>query len=267
MNTNRMSAIVLRQFYLVRRNKQRFINIFAWVIIDMIVWGFMSRYLNGVTPGSAYNFVPALLGAVLLWDFMVRIMHGLSMTFMEDTWARNLLNIFASPITVSEYVCGLVLSCISTGAISLIGMIVLATAVFGLSIFAYGAMMFPFLFVLLLTGIALGIFATAIMLKLGPSSEWLVWPMPALLSPFVGVFYPQSALPHWMQMVAHALPPSYVFENIRAIVAGHEASGAALLYGFALAAGYTALACLFFMRVYRGVLNTGGLARFGTESD
>jgi len=265
MNINRMSAIVIRQYYLLRGNKQRFINIFVWVIVDIIMWGFMSRYLNGMTPGSAYNFVPALLGAVLLWDFMVRIMHGLSMAFMEDSWSRNLLNIFASPISVSEYVCGLVLSSIGTGLISLVGMLALATAIFGLSMFSYGVLMFPFLFVLFLTGIALGIFATAIMLKYGPSSEWLVWPIPAVLSPFVGVFYPLAALPHWMQFVSHALPPSYVFENIRAIVAGHEASPISLVWGLALAAGYTGLASLYFVRVYRGILRSGALARYSAE--
>ena len=37
--------------------------------------------------------------------------------------------------------------------------------------------------------------------------EWFVWPIPALLSPFAGVFYPLSTLPHWMQVIAHLLPP------------------------------------------------------------
>lgn len=265
MNINRIYSIVLRQFYLMRGNMQRFFNMFIWVVVDIILWGFMTRYLNGMT-GSAYNFVPAILGAVLLWDFLTRIMHGLSMAFMEDSWSRNFLNIFASPISIGEYVSGLVVSSIVTGLISLIGMLALATAAFGLSLFSYGVIIFPFLFILFLTGIALGIFATGIMLRLGPSSEWLVWPIPAIVSPFVGVFYPLSALPHWMQLVGHALPPSYVFENIRSIVAGHAASPVSLVWGFALSAFYITLACLFFVRVYRKVVRTGQLARYSAES-
>ena len=35
------------------------------------------------------------------------------------------------------------------------------------------------------------------------------------------VFYPVAVLPAWMQWFAHLLPPSYVFEGMRAIVAGH----------------------------------------------
>src|ERR1035437_1130042 len=216
MNFNRIFSIVLRQFYLMRGNLTRILTLFIWVIVDIVLWGFMTHYLNGVA-GSVYNFVPAILGAVLLWDFLVRVMHGLSTAFMEDSWSRNFLNIFASPISVGEYVSGLVLSSIATSLIGLVIMIAMATFIFGLSLFAYGAMIFPFLFVLFLTGIALGIFATAIMLRFGPASEWLIWPLPAALSPFAGVFYPLSTLPHWMQLIAHILPPSYVFESIRAI--------------------------------------------------
>lgn len=265
MNINRVSSIVLRQYYLMRGNMPRFIQLFAWVIVDIVLWGFMTHYLNGVT-NSAYNFVPAILGAVLLWDFLVRIMHGVSMAFMEDSWSRNFLNVFASPISISEYVTGLVVSSIITGLIGLVLMLVLATMAFGLSLFAYGAMIFPFLFVLFLTGIALGIFSTAIMLRYGPASEWLIWPIPAMLSPFVGVFYPLSALPNWMQSIAQILPPSHVFEGIRAIVSGQSPELAPLLWGLALAAGYTLLACLFFVRVYRGVVRSGQLARYSAEA-
>jgi ABC-2 type transport system permease protein len=264
MNLNRIFSIFLRQFYLMRGNLPRFLTLFIWVVVDIVMWGFMTRYLNGVT-GSAYNFVPAILGAVLLWDFLIRVMQGLSMAFMEDSWSRNFLNIFASPISVGEYLSGLVLSSITTSLIGLCIMIAMATFIFGLSLFTYGLMMFPFLFVLFLTGIALGIFAVSIMLRFGPASEWLIWPIPAALSPFVGVFYPLSALPHWMQGVAHILPPSYVFENIRAIVAGHPASLHSLLLGFGLAAVYTFIACLVFMRVYHEVLRTGQLARYSAE--
>ena len=57
--------------------------------------------------------------------------------------------------------------------------------------------------------------------RFGPSSEWFIWPIPALLSPFAAIFYPLSdPASQWMQVLAHALPPSYVFEGIRSILAG-----------------------------------------------
>ena len=168
---SRTAAIVLRQYYLMRGNLSRVLSPFVWVTIDIVLWGFITKYLNTVTS-SGFNFVPALLGAVLLWDFFSRVMHGVTMAFLEDVWSRNFLNLFASPLSLSEYLSGLVLTAIATSAAGLIVMLVLATTMFGLSFFALGLMLVPFLFVLFLFGIALGIVGCTIVLRLGPASEW-----------------------------------------------------------------------------------------------
>lgn len=262
---SRTAAVVLRQFYLLRGSPARILPLFAWVAVDILLWGFITRYLNTVaSPG--FNFVPALLGAVLLWDFFSRVMHGVATAFLEDVWSRNFLNFFASPLSISEYLCGLVFTSIATSMLGLVVMLVLATTVFGLSFFAYGLLLVPFLLVLFLFGIALGIFGSAIVLRLGPASEWFVWPIPALVSPFAGVFYPLSTLPEWMQYISYLLPPAYVFESMRAIVSGGTPSGLALVWGLLLAGLYIALACWFFARIYRHAVRTGLIARYSAES-
>ena len=122
MNVKRTSAIVLRQFYLLRGSPTRILPMFAWVAIDIVLWGFISRYLNTVaSPG--FNFVPALLGAVLLWDFLVRVMQGVTTAFFEDVWSRNFLNLFASPLSIAEYLSGLVITSILTSIIGVIVMV------------------------------------------------------------------------------------------------------------------------------------------------
>lgn len=265
MDIQRTGAIVLRQYYLLRGSPARVLPLFAWVAIDMVLWGFITKYLNSVAS-SGFNFVPTLLGAVLLWDFFIRVMQGVTMAFLEDVWSRNFLNMFATPLSISEYVSGLVLSSIGTSSIGMVVMLVLATLVFGLSFFAYGTVLIPYLLVLFLFGIALGITASAIMLRLGPASEWFIWPIPALLSPFAGVFYPLRTLPLWMQYLAHLLPPSYVFENMRRIVLGGSGSGGELGIGATLAALDIVLACWFFAYIYRHAVRTGLIARYSAES-
>jgi len=118
----RAGSVVLRQAYLIRGSLARVLPLFAWVATDMILWGFLTRYLNGVTR-SAMDFVPTLLGAVLLWDFFARVMQGVTTAFLEDVWSRNFLNLFASPLSIPEYVAGLVASSIMTSAIGLVVMI------------------------------------------------------------------------------------------------------------------------------------------------
>jgi len=265
MNLQRTGAIVLRQYYLLRGSPARVLPLFAWVAIDMVLWGFITKYLNSVAS-SGFNFVPTLLGAVLLWDFFIRVMQGVTMAFLEDVWSRNFLNIFATPLRISEYVSGLVLSSIGTSSIGMGVMLVLATVVFGLSFFSYGLMLFAYLLVLFLFGIALGITASAIMLRLGPASEWFIWPIPALLSPFAGVFYPLATLPTWMQYISRLLPPAYVFENMRKIILGGTPSGSELAWGGTLAVLDIFLACWFFGHIYRHAVRTGLIARYSAES-
>lgn len=261
----RTSAIVMRQLYLMRGSPARILPLFAWVAIDMVMWGFLTKYLNAVSS-SGFNFVPSLLGAVLLWDFFTRVMQGVTTTFFEDVWSRNFLNIFATPMHISEYLGGLVLSSIGTSSIGLIVMLVLATAVFGLSFFMYGVLLIPYLLVLFVFGIALGVIACGIVLRLGPAAEWFIWPIPALLSPFACVFYPLSTLPHWMHFFSHLLPPSYVFENMRSIVLKRQASPVALVWSAALDVIFLLLAGWFFQVIYRHAVRTGLIARYSAES-
>src|SRR5579862_1805470 len=133
MNVNRIAAILLRQFYLYSGSPVRVVPLFAWVTVDIVLWGFITRYLSAITS-SGLNFIPALLGAVLLWDFFIRVMQGVTMAFFEDVWSRNFLNIFATPLSISEYIAGLVLSAIATSSVGLVVMLILASLVFGLSL-------------------------------------------------------------------------------------------------------------------------------------
>ena len=265
MNAQRVGAIVLRQYYLFKGSPQRVLPMFAWVAMDILLWGFITKYLNGLSqPG--FNFVPALLGAVLLWDFLTRVMQGVTMAFFEDVWSRNFLNFFATPLRTSEYLAGLVITGIATSLIGLFVMLGLAWAAFGLNFLSYGPSLAPFLMVLFVTGIALGIAGAAIVLRLGPAAEWLVWPIPTLVSPFAGVFYPVSVLPGWMQAVSRVLPPSYVFEGMRAVVAGKPPPWDQLAIGGALAAVLVVGACLLFAAVYRMAIRTGLIARYSAET-
>ena len=265
MRASRAAAVVLRQFYLLRGSPVRLLPMVAWVAIDIVLWGFITRYLDTVT-GPGFNFVGTLLGAVLLWDFLARVMQGVTTAFFEDVWSRNFLNMFASPLNIAEYLSGLVITGVTTSLLGLAAMLILATLAFGLSFLAYGIAIVPFVLALFLTGIALGILGSAIVLRFGPASEWLIWPIPSVLSPFVGVFYPLATLPGWMRAVAHGLAPSYVFEGMRSIVVGKGVPVTDLAFGAGLALAYVVLACLAFAWVYRYAIRTGLIARYSAES-
>jgi ABC-2 type transport system permease protein len=265
MKLRPIAGVMLRQFYLMRGSPVRVFPMVVWVAIDIVLWGFITRYLNTVS-GSGVNFVPTLLGAVLLWDFCTRVMQGVSTAFLEDVWSRNFLNLFSSPLSVSEYLTGLVITSVLTSCVGLMVMLLLATGVFHLQFFSVGLPLAAFLLLLFLFGITLGIVGCAMVLRLGPASEWLLWPLPALLSPFAAVFYPLSTLPHWMQVIAKTLPPSYVFEGMRGLLAGMPFPAGLFLRGGAVAVLELLAAIYFYESVYRRAVRTGLLARYSAES-
>lgn len=261
----RVWAIVLRQLYLLRESPARVIPLFAWAALDIVLWGFLTRYLDQIGVGGQ-EWIPVLLGAVLLWNFFGRIMQGVTTAFLEDVWSRNFLTVFASPISTGEYLLGLVVTSLVTSVVGMVVMLVLAGVGFGLDVFAYGLAVLPFMVNLVLFGVALGIFGCAMVLRLGPASEWLVWPIPSLVAPFAGVFYPLATLPGWMQFIGYALPPAYVFEAMRGIVLRNQLDWTALGGSLALSGAYLAASAWFFTRVYRRAVQTGLLARYSAEA-
>jgi ABC-2 type transport system permease protein len=80
------------------------------------------------------------------------------------------------------------------------------------------------------------------------------------------VFYPISTLPHWMQMLARVLPPSYVFEGMRGIVAGKGVIWGDLYVGAGLAVLYVLVAAWYFASTYRSAVRTGLIARYSAET-
>lgn len=261
----RVWAVVLRQLYLLRESPARVLPLFAWVAVDIVLWGFLTRYLEQVASGD-HDWVPMLLGAVLLWDFFGRVMHGVTTAFFEDVWSRNFLTIFASPIGAGEYLTGLVITSLGTSLLGLLVMLALAVGVFGLDVMAYGVALVPFVLILVLFGLALGILGCAMVLRLGPASEWLIWPIPSLVAPFAGVFYPLSTLPQWMQWIGYATPCSYAFESMRGILRGGDVSWSVLTGSMVLSIAYLAASVLVFVSVYKRAVTTGLLARYSAEA-
>lgn len=199
---------------------------------------------------------------------MSRIQQGIMMAFLEDIWSYNFINFFASPLEIREYLAGLVMTSVSTSFIGLLTMVLIAGLFFGYNVFRIGLLILPFMLVLFVFGMAMGFFISAVIFRLGPSGEWLGWPIPLVLSIFTGVFYPIATLPVSFQYIAHLIPASYVFESLRAILSGNTAVniGSNLIIGSILALIYLALTYLFFIRVYRQNLKNGNIARFGAEA-
>ena len=74
----------------------------------------------------------------------------------------------------------------------------------------------------------------------------LAWGLPFLIQPFSAVFYPIDVLPPWLQVVARALPSSYIFENMRAVLRTGSADPSMLLTALGLNIVYLTAGAAFF---------------------
>src|SRR3989338_6387040 len=217
MSFQRIYAIFLRQFFLLRRSPNRILQIFYWSLLELTLWGIITKYLYAI-GGEKFGFISVILGTVIFWNFFTRVMNGVTTSFLEDIWSRNLINLFASPITITEYVVGL-LTISTVNALFAVGfMTFIAWFFMSYSIFQFGLMIIPFVFVLFVFGWTMGIITMAIILRFGPSVEILVWSLPTFIMPFASIFYPVDSLPSAMRPLAKILPITYVFEGMRGAV-------------------------------------------------
>lgn len=267
MNLSRIYAIYIRQWFLIKSNPIRLASNFMWLLISMAQWGFISKYLDTLGKGT-FNLVTVLLGAIILWEVTNRVQQGVMMGFLEDVWSRNFINYFASPLKMTEYMAGLVLISALTTVIGFGFMAAIAGFIFSYNIFKIGFMILPFLIILFVFGVTIGIQVTTVIFRYGPTAEWMAWPIPFVLSIVSGVFYPIATLPSPLLLIAKLTPSAYVFESLRIILAGGGFTttvASNLAIGSTLTLVYLAISFRVFILTYHHNLKTGGIARFSAE--
>ena len=94
--------------------------------------------------------------------FFVRVQQGIIFALLEDVWAQNFLNYFASPLTIGEYISGLIVTSIVTTIVGFGFIIIIAGILFGYNIFSLGLNLALFLSYFLFLDLALGILTSGI---------------------------------------------------------------------------------------------------------
>jgi ABC-2 type transport system permease protein len=108
-----------------------------------------------------------------------------------------------------------------------------------------------------------GIFVTGLVLRNGLGAENLAWSIMFLFMPLTCVYYPVSALPAWLQPVAWALPPTYVFEGMRALLIQHVFRPDLMLDALALNAVFFAGGVAAFVKLLQSARRHGSLMQSG----
>jgi ABC-2 type transport system permease protein len=218
---HRIAAMILRYWYLLMSSWPRLLELIYWPALQIITWGFLQTYIVQ-NAGFFARAGGTLVGAVILWDILFRGQLGFSISFLEEMWARNLGNLMMSPLKPIEFLIALMIMSLIRLAIGVIPMTLLAMIFFGFNLYGIGFPLIAFFCNLIFTSWSVGIFVSGLVLRHGLGAESIVWTLMFGVMPLACIYYPVTVLPHWLQYVAWALPPTYVFEGMRALLMQHE---------------------------------------------
>ncbi|OGK72114.1 hypothetical protein A2446_04415 [Candidatus Roizmanbacteria bacterium RIFOXYC2_FULL_38_9] len=216
MNINRIRATLLQEYYMVQRSLETIVDVFVYPIMNIIVFGFISKFLLGSTDRSVFL---SLIVAMLFWQIFSTSQYTISVATLWNMWAHNLTNLFATPTTFLEYfIAHAITALIKALLVFFVGALI-AYFQFGYNVVNIP---FPLLLVIMinlyLSGIAIGLVLVGFIFAYGTRIQALAWGFISIIQPLASVFYPLSVLPEPFQSLARFLPLTYMFEALRQII-------------------------------------------------
>jgi ABC-2 type transport system permease protein len=258
----RIYALLLRHAYLMRSSPTRLFDLMYWPLLQMVVWGFITVFLARHSSWMV-QAGGVLIGAVLLWDVLVRGQFGMTLSLLEEMWSRNLANLFVSPLRTTEFAISLMILSMLRSLFGVVPAALLAIPLFAYSIFDLGPALVAFWAVLTMFGWGVGLMISAALVRFGLSAESYAWASIFVLAPVSGVYYPIDTLPHWLRPVSWALPSTHVFEGMRAVMIDHAFRWDLLGSALALNALYLALGIGLFLLAFGSARRRGQLLHAG----
>ena len=262
MKFHRMYALSIRHLYLIKSSFPRILDLIYWPTIQILLWGFISQFF---TMYSDYynNTVGVILSCAILYDFLFRSSISFNMLFLEEIWSRNFVNLFVSPLKISEVITALTSTALLRTLIGIVPAIMLMSPLFGVSLLTMGPPLFLLFLSMYLFGTTLGLLVTSGLLRFGPAFENTAWSSLFLLAPLGCVYYPLSILPDWLQILAKFLPLVYIFEEVRSILVNNTVNYSNIISALVLNFIYFASAVMIFYSAFHEARKKGTLINMG----
>jgi ABC-2 type transport system permease protein len=260
MKPHRIKAVILRHAYEVYHNANHITYMVYWPIVNILVWGFFTLYLrrgDRLQPG----LISCLLGAVILWGLFNAFQRDMAVGFLEELWSRNLVSLFASPLSVTEYITGLLIITLTKAMVGLIVESLIAWLFYYYNIFPILLSLIPFILNLVLFALTMGIVITGLIFRYTTKFQAMAWSFAGLLMPLSCVFYPLSSLPMVLRPVASILPTTHSFEGLREAIGKGAFSELHFVCGFGLNLIYFMFAVVFFRAMFEAARLRGLLVR------
>ncbi len=217
MNFCRIRGVFFRYFISMFRGSHFLADLFYWPLVDILLWGLTSVWIQ--RQQSVPQLPLIMMTALIFWQVTWRGSVDISVNLLQEFWNRNLVNLFASPLKISEWSCGVILICLFKLGITISFGSVVVYLLYSLNVFSIGWTFLPFAASLFIFGWTLGFLASSGIIYWGQQMEAFAWMIAFVFAPFSAVFYPLDVLPSWAQTIGWCLPTTYIFEGMRSILA------------------------------------------------
>jgi ABC-2 type transport system permease protein len=259
----RIWGLMFRHLTLYRRSWPRMLELAYWPILQMCIWGFTAKFLAARMGNPGLLAGATLLGGVLLWEVTLRSQMGMSISFLEEIWSRNLGHVFVSPLRPFEMIAALIGMSVIRMLLGVLPAILLAWALYAFNLFTLGPVLILFFINLMIMGWAVALGVVSLVLRHGAGAEPLAWGVLFGLAPFSAVFYPVSVYPAFLRPIAYALPTTHVFEGMRAALLQGDIRWDHMAAAFALNALWLGGGALLFSRQFHAARVSGALISIG----
>jgi len=248
---NRIYALLIRYKNISFGSFPRLLSIFYWPTVQILFWGYFTNFFMSNNEFGVWSVLNIILSAVILWDVLFRGQLGLTMSFFEELWSRNLPNLFITPIKDLEIVIGLVLISLIRTIIGLTPAVFFANYFFNFHLFELGFYLVFLFFNLIVVGWAVGFIVSGLVLRYGHAFEELAWAIIFIILPFSCVYYPLSSLPEIIQNIVQILPTVHIFESMRELAINGNFNKHDLFKIIFLNLVYIILSVLFFLKMIK----------------
>lgn len=244
LSFSRIKGVFFRYFYNLIKGLPQLSDLFYWPLVDILLWGLTSIWIR--SQSDIPNLPLLLMTALIFWQVAWRGSIDISVNLLQEFWHRNLVNLFSTPLKISEWICGILLLCLCKLAITISFGSLMVYILYSLNVFTIGLAFIPFAALLLMFGWTLGFIAAGFIIYWGHQVEMLAWMIAFIFAPFSAVFYPVEILPQWAQYISWSLPSTYIFEGMRQMLDGALFPFSYMIMSFLLNLVYLGLSILFF---------------------
>lgn len=232
INNHHLQAFFLRHLYPLKRDFDLLSDMIYWPIIDTLLWGITGQWL--VDTSGNQSLISAILFGLVIWNIIWRAQSEVSRNLIDEIWNNNLVNLFSTPLTITEWIMGVTMLSILKTMVTLGVLAVAISVLYQIGIFQLSWWFLAFFAGATLTGWWMGFISAGVVLRYGPKYQTVVWTFPGILAPFSAIYFPVDKLPIWGQYISKVVPTSYILETMRSVLFGNGVSGQMLAISFVL---------------------------------